>query len=73
MSGMTVKRAVSSLRRNQAIFSREERAAVSSGPCFSTAHSAFKDESKVGHTRKGADVFEFGSEPHFGEEAAAPG
>lgn len=34
MSGMTVKRAVSSLRRNQAIFSREESAAVSSGLCL---------------------------------------
>lgn len=40
---------------------------------FSTVHSAFKDESKAGHTRKGADVFEFGSEPHFGEEAVASG
>lgn len=30
MSGITVKRAVSSLRRTQAIFSSEERAAVSS-------------------------------------------
>lgn len=30
MSGMTVNLAVSSLRRTQAIFSRDERAAVSS-------------------------------------------
>lgn len=33
MSGMTVNRAVSSLRRTQAIFSKDDSAAVSSGVC----------------------------------------
>lgn len=64
VSGMTVKRTVSSSRRTQAIFSRELRAATSSGGGLCQTRR-IRDGEMGEVTRKGADIPEICFEPHF--------
>ena len=62
VSGMIVKRTMSSLRRTQATFPRDEREAVNS---VYSLELAVELENKRRHTRESLDVLHGGFEPHL--------
>jgi hypothetical protein len=64
VSGITVKRTLSSSRRTQATLPKDDNEAVSSAePCQLHEQLGYKQEF---HTREGLDVPNRGLEPHFG-------